>query len=186
MSTMTNYFVNKNIENELNDVVYDFESKVMKKDRVKYYSYIVTLFDGTKYLVPIDCNIFVPYVKGAFQKSITTSIINLVTQVNENITCYPILNNNIFTFDIKSGKTEIKNNFSVTFLDEKNTISELNTSETMKLRDSDELFKLLSEEEADISAAIKKAEYDSIENPFTKWWMEQDELKISKDTWGSL
>ena len=179
---MSEFYNNKSIENELNEVTYDFDNKVMKKDRIKYYAYLVTSFTGTRYLVPIDCDLFLPYTKGAFQKSITTSIINLVTQVNENINCYPILNNNIFTFDIKVEKIEIKNNYSVSILDKEKTMEELDNSETMKLRNSDELFKLLSEETVEISAAIKKAEYDSIDNPFTKWWMEQDEkeLKIER------
>lgn len=176
MSTMATFYNNKNIENELADVRYDFDTKVMIKDRVKYYSYLITSFNGERYLVPIDCNIFVPYVRGTFQKSITTSIINLIYQANDDITCYPFLENDVFTFDIKldKNKIEIKNKFSVTYLNEKNTVSELNNSETMKLRSSEELFKLLSEEKELIKESIKKAQYDSIENPFTKWWMDHD------------
>ena len=186
MSTMSEFYNNKSIENELNEVTYDFDNKVMKKDRIKYYAYLVTSFTGTRYLVPIDCDLFLPYVRGTFQKSISSTIIKLVIQVNENITCYPLLKNDIFTFDIKAGKIEVKNGYSVTILNKENTIKELSNSETMKLRNSDELFKLLSEETVEISAAIKKAEYDSIDNPFTKWWMEKDneDLKIERGTFG--
>lgn len=196
MNAMATFYNNKNIENELTDVRYDFDTKVMIKDRVKYYSYLITSFNGERYLVPIDCDIFLPYIRGTFQKSITSNIINLIYQVNgeKDVTCYPLLTNDIFTFDIKVRKIEVKNNYSVTYLNKDDTIKELGNSATIKLRNSDELFKLLSDEKPMIEKAVKDAEYESIENPFTKWWMEKDaeedlnlnneDLKTERDTFG--
>ena len=179
MSTMVTFYNNKNIENELADVRYDFNTKVMIKDRAKYYSYLITSFNGERYLVPIDCDIFLPYIRGTFQKSITSNIIDLILHQGENITCYPMLSNDIFTFDIKVGKIEVKNKFSATYLNKEETIKELE-SPSMKLRSSEELFKLLSEESYSIENAIKDAELESIDNPFTKWWMSHDDAKFQE------
>ncbi len=156
-------------------------TKVMRHDGDKYYSYLVTSFSGTKCLVPIDRPIFGDVViDNTKMLSINDIIIKNLPKM-EGLSVRPellgkdTLDYTISWFDTKSVKgIVIRNNFSVFRCNRSNTEKALSDARIEKLRDSESLSKILASEKEDIEAAIKKAVFDNVDNPFTKWWMEKD------------
>ena len=184
MANFVTSMVTKYIEKNFENVEYDFVNKVMRDNGTKYYSYLVTTFGGTKYLVPIDRPIF---GRVTIDNTNILSINDIITKnlpKMEGLNIVPeLLGNDNLKYTINTNGVNIENPFSIFRCNKHDTETALSDARIEKLRDSESLSKILASEKEDIETAVKKAVFDNIENPFTKWWMEKDaeDLKIERD-----
>lgn len=192
MANFVTSMVTKYIEKNFEDAKYDFTNKVMRHEG-KYYSYLVTTFVGTKCLVPIDRPIFGQVtIDNTKMLSINDLIIKNLPKM-EGLNIVPeLLGKDTLNYTITTNGVFIDNKLSVFRCNKSDTEKALSNARIEKLRDSESLSKILASEKEAIETAIKKAVLDSIENPFTKWWMEKDaeedlnneDLKIERGTFG--
>ena len=175
------------IERNFSDAKYDFVDKVMRDNSIKYYAYLVATFSGIKYLVPVDRPIFGQVnIDNTNVLSVNDIIIKNLPKM-EGLNILPeLLGGDSLKYTISIDGVNIENNFSVFRCNKSDTEKALSDNKIQKLRSSEALSRILASDKDAIEAAIKKAVFDSIENPFTKWWMEQDKLETQEDTWGSL
>ena len=182
--TFTETMRMKYIEDNFEDTKYDFNNKVMRHNGTKYYSYLVTTFGGTKYLVPIDRPIF---GRVTIDNTNILSINDIITKnlpKMEGLNVVPeLFGNDTLNYTISIDGVEINNAFSVFRCNKSDTENALSDVKIEKLRDSESLSRILASDKDVIETAIKKAVFDNIDNPFTKWWMEKDteDLKIERD-----
>ena len=174
---------------------YDFSRKTVTIDGEKFYSYSVKDFTGKKYLIPIDrpvdeevtadnCQMLTykkaleKFMAPAFQKESEKNIHLTLSFGGSSKSIYAVVEGvkrHIIGFDLE-------------ILNKENTIEFLGNSSIEKLRSMEDFTKLLFNDsnKEEFEKLIKSIHRKEDDNPFTAWWEEQDELKISKDTWGSL
>lgn len=175
---------------------YNFSRKTMISNGEKFYSYLVQDFTGTRYLVPIDhpieeiininnCNLLTykkaldKFMSKAFEKELEKDI-HLNSKLSEN--------DKTINLSILGEEKSYATNFKIQLLSKNGTINVLKDDSIEKLRVMEDFTKILNNENnksafEKLMKSIHKSEDD---NPLTAWWEEQDEMKISKDTWGSL
>ena len=139
-------------------------------------------------MVPIDRPIFGQVtIDNTKMLSINDLIIKNLPKM-EGLNIVPeLLGKDTLNYTITTNGVFIDNKLSVFRCNRSDTEKALSNARIEKLRDSESLSKILASEKEAIETAIKKAVLDSIENPFTKWWMEKDaeeDLKTERGTFG--
>lgn len=176
---------------------YNFSRKTLTIDAEKYYAYFITDFTGTNYLVPIDRPIDEEVTDGncqliSYKKMLDKFMSSYFElEAKNDIHLNSRLTENDKKVSLSIAGTETGNvysaNFKIELLTRVGTMNVLD-SPVVKLRTAEEFSKILFDEDNKLAfnklmKSIHKSEDD---NPLTAWWEDQDEMKISKDTWGSL
>ena len=175
---------------------YNFSRKTLTINGEKFYSYLVQDFTGTRYLVPIDhpieeiininnCNLLTykkaldKFMSKAFEKEYEKDI-HLNSKLSEN--------DKIINLSILGEENSYATNFKIQLLSKNGTMNVLGDNSIEKLRTMEDFTKILNNEnnKSEFEKLIKSIHRKEDDNPLTAWWEEQDELKIQKDTWGSL